>query len=160
MSEPLAISNNTCNGVVYVDDRYFPLVIFYWVDTPDEDLCSKIFEWRDEMLEKATQKGLSSIVIHHTNKLVNPPATARKRVSEVAPTGPRQLGNYVVANSALLRGIMTALKWMAGDSIKITTFATMSKALTVAIETLKAADTDVPLASAADYVAPEGLDAS
>lgn len=160
MSKLISLSNKSCDGVVHIDDRHFPLIVMYWVGTPDAELCTDVFAWRDKMLERAAAKGEFAIVIHHTNKMVNPSATARRRTAEVAPAGPQLLGNYVVANNPLLRGVMTALKWMAGDSIKITTYAKIDDALTTALKALDSAGTIPPLTSASAYAPPEGVDAS
>lgn len=161
MGNLIALSNRSSDGVIYVDDRYFPLIVMYWTKSPDADLCTDVWTWRDQMLERAIAQGDCALVVHHLNKdNFSPPATARQRTAELAPTRSELLGNYVVAASALLRGVMTAIKWMAGDAIKVTTYARIDDALDKGIEALRASGTKVLLKSSKDYTPPEGMDAS
>jgi hypothetical protein len=135
-------------GSIRVDDSRFPLV----VTTFDGPVSDAEFE---DYLQATTKKTLArqtrNVVIVDASGATRPPASQRKRQAEwlnenQALLKQYNLGTVFVISSALIRGGLTAIFWLAPMPSPTTVLATYSQAVAWAFERLRAAGIQPPAA--------------
>jgi hypothetical protein len=118
---------------IVMDGRYSPYLLFKAVGTPDLKAMKGYFEFRDRYHDvelKTNNRGAIAIVdITATGA---PPSTVRKAIGEMASNDvERGVSSIMVVTNPLLRGVMTAIVWVAGgDNLRLE----YAPSLTAAIE--------------------------
>jgi hypothetical protein len=104
-----------------VDLRYFPLCIFIWHGNSTLVLVEEYIKTRAACDTRARAEKTKLIVVTDLANAGAPPATVRKAIAEGAAILDKSeaMHSYVtcVPNS-LLRGVVTALQWVAGEQSK------------------------------------------
>ncbi|MFV8754838.1 hypothetical protein ACNOYE_30190 [Nannocystaceae bacterium ST9] len=147
------------NATLVVDARYFPLTIYTWFGAATMSLVDEYFKARWQFDARAQAAKTKVIIVTDLSAFGAPPATIRKALAERAKDTDKSdaLHCYVtcVPNS-LLRGVVTALQWIAGDQAKQNTnLASMMLTLRFALNEYEKLGITVPNVDPASYAAPE-----
>lgn len=147
-------------SVVVLDARYWPVVFATWFDEPTESLVRKYFEAHDVLLERGRANREPFVLVTDTFATKQPSAKARRLVADLTNAQPAHaasltIGSIIVIESAILRGVVTALQWILprmADSICV---ATISQAVERSLSTLDERGVKRPeTLSAASYQRP------
>lgn len=130
-----------------LDVQAFPLVLFTWSETATAEATRAIFEDMLKMSARAKQEGVHTVSIHDARGSSRPTPETRAVMAEMAKNAPdmRTLMDVVVLDSAALRGVLTAISWVAPGVMKRTkTAASLPEAFTLAEAAFKAVGQPVP----------------
>lgn len=102
---------------VVVDDRAWPIVFATWFGEPTEALVDRYFAHHATVVERAREQRERIVLVTDTFATDRPSPKARKRITDLSATqakevAPHTLKSLVVIESALLRGVVTALAWI------------------------------------------------
>ncbi|MFO0613891.1 MAG: hypothetical protein U0414_14970 [Polyangiaceae bacterium] len=111
-------------SVAILDARAWPIVVATWFDEPTEALVRRYFEAHAVLLERARSLNEPFILVTDTFATKQPSAKARKLIADLTLAQPDYtarltVGSIIVIESAILRGVVTALQWILpriGDS--------------------------------------------
>lgn len=126
------------------DDRYSPVLISIW----DGQATLDAARWHDGVTNEATLRiidgGGKLVSISDATKSIRPTPELRRYWAEnLQNADPRirenTLATYVVINSPMMRGAITAIGWLSAEARRITCVATLHDAITGALEQLDAA---------------------
>jgi hypothetical protein len=143
------------------DIRHFPILIATWFGEPTEHLVRAYFAWSDEVAREAFERGQRYVIISDNAHAERPSPTIRKLISALIDAGPaaetdRVITSFVVFESALVRGAVTAMQWLSRKDWNLTTSATVQLAVAGALSVLKQYRMPIPARlSASTYVTPE-----
>jgi hypothetical protein len=104
-----------------LDARFFPLLVTRNRGEMTIPTFDKLMEWRNGWVAYAAKQGTKVYLIAYTTELRPPSALVRKHVAESISRdseNPGMLGTGTVVPNALLRGVMTAIIWVAGGKEK------------------------------------------
>jgi hypothetical protein len=128
---------------VLVDDATFPFVVAAWEGEATEPAVRAYFVWLEGQIVRAMREKRPLINVTETSKAMNPKPSVRKLIADLT----KQWGTsgadrhevlaYVVVDSAIIRGVLTALGWLHGE-MKVTHVATLEAAATSANDALRA----------------------
>lgn len=142
-----------------LDSRHFPVVIARPVGAFTESFVDHYYlKWRNPLAERASAEGKEIVVIFDFSQGKSPPATIRKRAGDYSKNDPQVKGlstTVIVVNNPLLRGVITAMIWMAGsDNVKTAFAANIEDALTRGLNELSGAGHDLPDIDPKTYTCP------
>jgi hypothetical protein len=136
---------------VMVDDTYFPVVVSTWFGAATEPAVRAYFAWLHRVLGRAQAGRVPALVnITDAGPAGNPSPDVRRLIAELTvgweKAGADQLHvtSYVVVESAVIRGVLTALGWLHGD-MKAENLASCSQAIERALADLAAAGVSPPV---------------
>lgn len=123
-------------GYIVCNALHWPVVIVTWVGDNDEGAIRAFFEWNDEVVVRARERG-GYLMISDADGAEGPPVMMRRLVAEltdaIAPDAKElSLGNYIVLSSALLRGALTAMQWISRDKWATKQVGSMQEAISLA----------------------------
>jgi hypothetical protein len=149
------------SGYVTMDTTYFPIVKCWWAGVLSPESVDKFWVLRDEILANRVPL---VVLIHHIDDSKPVEATSRKYLAEKAKADPRiQKGEFIsvmVVMSAILRGVMTAVTWMAGDEFPMEFVSNMEQGFKVARKLLEKRDyLDIPTIDANAFTVSKNPDA-
>ena len=129
---------------VTADNRHYPIVIFRPESIWSEGTVEYYFhKWRNPILDYAVSQGEKVVPMLDLTKSKTPPATLRKQAGDEASGDKEHPGlvkTVCVVTSPVLRGVMTALVWIAGtENVPIAFLSTYPEALRLALEELEMA---------------------
>ena len=161
MSRPLKdviiFKDRECKATM--DIRHYPIIICELDGTFTEGIVEYFFvQWREPMTDYAESRGERVVVIMQASNSGPPPATVRRAAGEHAAKDASTKGllctNIVVSNP-LLRGVMTAIVWVAGqDNTNVKYFGKLDQAIVSSIKSLEAAGFTPPNIDPAAYRIP------
>ena len=104
-------------GIV-VDDRHFPVVVSTWYGDPTEAIVRRYFDWLSGIIERSRSESVPYVLITDATYAKRPQPSVRQVVAELTDAMPPytaeiNIGNYVVVESALIRGALTAMQWIS-----------------------------------------------
>jgi hypothetical protein len=146
-------------SIVFLEDRFFPLVIATWVGPASESTAQAFFEWHHKQHARGAAEGrrfysisdatLSGRPSPEVRRLFAEDVKMRSEEAEKAGKTPEELElSSVVITNRLLRGALTAIGWVAPSMKNLHSAATVQESLTHMLERM-----------AEDGVArPEGLE--
>jgi hypothetical protein len=143
------------------DIRHFPILIATWFGEPTESLVRAYFAWSDEVAREAIENGQRYVIISDNAHARRPSPTVRKLVATLIDEGPaaetdRVITSFVVFESALVRGAVTAMQWLSRKDWNLVTTATVQQAVAGALGVLKQHRLPLPARlSSSTYVTPE-----
>lgn len=149
------------DAAVIGDIRHFPVMITTWFGEPTEDLIRHYFAWSDEVARQAIGCGQRYVIISDNARARRPPPTVRKLVTKLIDGGPAAatdciVATFVVFESALVRGAVTAMQWLSIKDWNLTTAATVQQAVAEALKAVDQYGFPRPARlSPARYVAPD-----
>ncbi|MFV8753579.1 hypothetical protein ACNOYE_23750 [Nannocystaceae bacterium ST9] len=104
------------DSVVVLDDTYSPVIIVSWIGEPTLELVEIYQRWQGEQIERAKSAGLRLISLTDCSRTERPSSRVRKAFSEDPAEGEAVfLKSIVVITSPVIRGALTAVKWLMGD---------------------------------------------
>lgn len=124
------------NLLVAFDERYSPIFVTTFEGRLDLDSVV----WHDDLSTKAianaTRAGRRSIHIVDARRVEVPNAQLRRywatRIQQSTGTLETMLGTFVVIDSPLLRGALTAIHWLCNEGRRIEYFSTLAAAVAIA----------------------------
>lgn len=134
---------------IVCDTRHFPLIVQAWIGQPSLEMAKSYFELRRAMFfERARMEKTKVFIVADLSKLSSPSAIVRKYIGDTAKIEDDRdelLGYVSVVPSAIMRGVVTALKWIIGDDVKpITLASSMEEGFARARQVLESNDISVP----------------
>lgn len=145
---------------VVVDSRAWPIVFATWFGAATEKLAEHYFEQQTRLFDRARREGQPFILISDTFAATRPSATARKRIAELTTAQPADvpglsLSSYIVIENALIRGAVTALRWVTTSMDASETVESIDVAIERALAALDEAGVARPAGfRASDYRRP------
>jgi hypothetical protein len=136
-------TRQNANMFVAFDERHTPILLTTFEGVLDLDAV----EWHDALATKAITAALSSgrgiVHIVDARRVEVPNAQLRRhwatRIEQSVGTMASMLGNFIVIDSPMLRGALTAIDWLCHAGRRIEYFSTLTDAVTVANLRLTAA---------------------
>jgi hypothetical protein len=145
----------------YVGDiRWFPVMITTFFGESNETQIRHWFDWYHGLFARLPAAGTRYVAITDATRSQRPPPTIRKLIAELTDAFPEPwteacVATYVVLDSAIVRGALTAMQWLSSRSWRINPVASMADALEQAIAAMTKAGMPIPAGmSPAAYVAP------
>jgi hypothetical protein len=141
------------------DYRHYPIAIMHVIGQPGESSMDFLFvTWRGKITQHAFEEKKGVAVIVNLSQMIPPTATVRKRAGERAANDratPGLVSTNLIVTSALLRGILTAVSWVAGNENAPTTHArSMEDAIANSLQALEKAGIKGPALEPTGYVMP------
>ena len=143
--------------LISFDNRHYPILFAKphkgWAD----DAVRYFYEeWRSAIAEYAVADGKKLVVIFDMRSSTVPPATVRKTAGDYSTTD-KTLGGllrtFVVVDNPMLRGVVTAIMWLAGE-IPMSFVGTMPEAIKRATRELEQSNVRPPDIDPETYVFP------
>lgn len=145
---------------VVVDDRSWPVVFATWFGEATVPLVEEYFAHHATLIERARAERTRIVLVTDTFGADRPSPKARKRIGELsaaqaATVAPHTLKSIVVIESALLRGVVTALAWIDPGLAQSENIASIEGAIERALALLDGAGIPRPKAlTASGYRRP------
>ncbi|HET6585495.1 MAG TPA: hypothetical protein VFG69_18680, partial [Nannocystaceae bacterium] len=149
------------DAAVIGDIRHLPVMITTWFGEPSEALVRHYFAWSDDVARQAIARGQRYVIISDNARARRPSPVVRKVVSKLIDAGPAAatdciVATFVVFESALVRGAVTAMQWLSSKEWNMTTVATVQQAVAAALKAVDEYGFPRPARlSPATYVAPD-----
>lgn len=149
------------DAAVIGDIRHFPVMITTWFGEPTEDLVRHYFAWSDDVARQAIERGQRYVIISDNARARRPAPTVRRLVAKLIDAGPAAatdciVATFVVFESALVRGAVTAMQWLSAKDWNLTTAATVQQAVAAALKAVEQHGFPRPdRLSPTTYVAPD-----
>jgi hypothetical protein len=104
-------------SIVVLDAQYWPVVFATWIDEPSEGAVTRYFEANEKLLTRARSSRERFVVVTDTAHTKRPSAKVRKLIADKTNAQPKDaveltMGSIIVVESALIRGVVTALTWI------------------------------------------------
>ena len=101
-------------SVVVLDAQYWPVVFATWIDEPSEGAVTRYFEASDKLFVRARAARERFVLVTDTVHTKRPSAKVRKLIADKTEAQPKDapeltMGSIIVVESALIRGVVTAL---------------------------------------------------
>jgi hypothetical protein len=140
-----------------VDNRFYPIVLAQIHGGWAEDTIDYYFlRWRNPLAEHAHSEGKAIIVIFDLTASKPPSAILRKRAGDYAQHDKDQVGflkSIMIVTNPLIRGIITAINWLAGD-VPIALVKSVPDALRMAVEQMAKSGIEHPKVDPDTYQFP------
>ena len=149
MTEPALLSFREGEHAFVADARDYPLLVVRWFGESTETSVRRYFRWLDAMYERARAEGIQLVSINDSRLATRPPPTVRKVTAELIDastlaTDDDALPTLLVLDNALIRGAVTAMKWLSLAKWNVETVANMPDAISRAFELLDSVDVPPP----------------
>ena len=156
----MLVSQEFADAHLTFDDRYFPIVVMRWDGLADIEAAKWGMDHLAGASKTAVARGTRLVSISDARRARRPSAEVRKYFAAESARGlPEQadvvINTYVVLDSALLRGALTAIGWLSPSVQSVKTTATIEEAIEQALQDLEANGVARPHGlSAATYTMP------
>lgn len=147
------------DSAVVLDDTFDPVIIVSWIGEPTLPLVEIYQRWQAEQIQRAKSNGHRLISLTDCTLTERPNSRVRKAFSEEPADGQAVvIKSVVVVTNPVIRGALTAVKWLMGDrfgdvEVQESTPAGISRCLAV----LDQHGIARPNLSATSYRAPDAL---
>jgi hypothetical protein len=119
-----------------VDARYLPIVVTSWFGTPTLGLANAFCEWYAAFVAEQGRAGKPLVFVNDATLAGRPSGEVRSRLA-AAPTPEFVLDSLVVVTHPAVRGAATAIRWMAGERMKMNFASDLPSALARALALLE-----------------------
>lgn len=147
------------NARLLCDMRYFPIWTFRTNGRIDYDLVRLIYTVRDPLCYWAAAHGTKLWAIWEFGPdTTTPDAINRKAIAELGEAADEIEGFFnvcILVQNPLLRGVVTAVKWIMGDRARVDLASDFSTAIQLGRRRYEAAGLAIPKVPD-DYQMPEG----
>jgi hypothetical protein len=128
-------------STVVVDSRHWPVVFATWFDEPTERLVRSYFDNHAKLLERARANREPFVLVTDTFATKQPSAKARKLIADLTNAQPAYaatltIGSIIVIENAILRGVVTALRWILPRMADSESIATIGAAVDRSLQIL------------------------
>jgi hypothetical protein len=146
------------SGFSAVDTRFFPLsIVKHFGSDPDETVVRRYYSWRSHASRFAHSKGLPHITIMDFEEWGVPKPTIRKVISDYSAKDNEEVGfawQYLIVTKPIMRGAITAIVWLRGDTGMYTWSSSYQDAIMKALAEFERCGTPAPAIEAAKYEFP------
>jgi hypothetical protein len=130
---------------VVVDDRCWPIIFTTWFGEPTAPAVDKYFECHGRLIDRARRARERVVLVTDTFATERPAPIVRKRIVDRTAAQPADvqtiaMKSFIVVESALMRGVITALSWVDATMRESETVPSTTVAIERALATLDAAD--------------------
>ncbi|MFV8754912.1 hypothetical protein ACNOYE_30560 [Nannocystaceae bacterium ST9] len=134
---------------VVIDTRYLPIVISTWFGTPALGLANMYGEWIHGFFAEQAKLGTRVILVNDATLSGRPGGEVRTRFAGF-PTPEFVLDLLIVVTNPAVRGAATAVRWIAGERMKMNFASDLPSALIRALGLLARSGIEIPRALRAD----------
>jgi hypothetical protein len=134
---------------VVIDTRFMPIVISTWMGTPTIGLANNFCEWLAGFHAEQAKLGTRLVFVSDAALAGRPGGEVRQRFAS-AQTSDFVLDSFVVVTNPAVRGAATAIRWIAGERMKMNFAADLTSALIRALGLLARHGIEIPRALRAD----------
>jgi hypothetical protein len=134
---------------VIIDLRYMPIVISTWAGTATMGLANTYCEWLSSFMAEQAKLGTKLVFVSDATLAGRPGGEVRKRFAG-ADTPEFVLDSLIVTTNPAVRGAATAIRWMAGEKMKMNFASDLPSALIRALGLLARHNIEIPRALRAD----------
>ena len=113
-----------------LDDRLAPIMVSTWDGPASLANVRRFQDWAEAAAEQATGQGRPAIFVTNVLSAGIPTTEVRKAFSDRVLT--TDFRNYVIVTSSVVRGAMTAVRWLMGDGFHVTPCKSLDEGLTLA----------------------------
>ena len=117
---------------LFLDEALSPILVLIWIGPATLELTAKFQRWSDEQSERAKRLARPVIMVHDGSAADRPPSNVRRAFAEHKGDPEVVHRSFVVVTNPLVRGAMTAIGWLIGDTFDVVSCKTMAEALTQA----------------------------
>ncbi len=131
---------------ITVETRFYPFVLMSFRGDPTESEYRALFDSLAQISRKALRESTKHVCITVSSCNISP--QNRKLVASLTEKHPEELmgpviGSYVIVDSTILRGLLTALRWLSPKLAKLETPGSPDEAMTAALACLRKHRVDV-----------------
>ena len=138
---------------VILDDVHYPLLISRWEGTLTSQAARDSFVAVHEVFARAQARGELVWSVVDAIDTQRPDALTRKTLQEINDDGEQRYPGvlrkptYAAMTNVIIRGAVTAMRWISTSIIDLEAHATMEEALTAALASMRAAgiEPELPL---------------
>jgi hypothetical protein len=146
-------------GAVVIDDRYAPLIVASFMGETDLELGRWFVEANRKLLLQHAASGRRMLSICDATLATKPTPEMRRFWADFSNASTQTmkdatLATFIVVNSPLLRGAITAIGWLSPALRDLESFSTIDEAVRDGAARLARAGTPIPQLSGA-YQLPE-----
>jgi hypothetical protein len=134
---------------VVIDTRFMPIVISTWTGTGTVALANTYCEWLTGFFAEHAKLGTRLVMVTDASLANRPGGEVRTRFA-AAPTPDFLLDSLIVVTNPAVRGAATAIRWIAGDRMKMNFASDLPSALIRALGLLARNGIEIPRALRAD----------
>jgi hypothetical protein len=139
------------NSELFLDDSLSPILVATFVGPATLTLVDRFHQWCDQHDAICQREGRPVIMISDATRAGRPPAPVRRAFAEHSFTS--ETRSYAVIDNPLIRGAMTAVGWLVGDSFDVISCKTLADAFELASEFARERGLQPPPASALERYA-------
>ncbi len=134
---------------IVIDEGGWPIIVGTWFGGASEHLVTDYFARTDALLERAKRAGEKVVMVTDTYATTPPSARVRTKIAELskAQTARYQAttaASVTILESAILRGVFTALSWLDPTIGSTTNVASFPLAMDAALAALAKAGMPAP----------------
>lgn len=117
---------------LFLDEALSPILVITWIGPATLELIASLKPWSDEHTARAKRLARPVITVHDATAAERPSSEVRRAFAEQKGDPEVTTRSYVVITNPLVRGAMTAIGWMVGESFDVVSCKTLADALTQA----------------------------
>lgn len=100
-----------------MDDRHYPILIVTWIGEATVPLVRTYQQWQTAQAERARASGIKLVSLTDGSRATRPGANVRKAFADgEIPGHDIMIKSVVVVTNPLIRGAITAVRWLMGES--------------------------------------------
>lgn len=114
---------------LFLDDALAPILVATWVGPATLALVAKFHRWTEEQTAVAKREAKPVIMVNDGTAAGRPSADVRRAFAEHEFDPEVEFRSFVVVVNPLVRGAVTAIGWLVGDSFDVVICKTVADAL-------------------------------
>lgn len=122
-----------------IDDTQFPLLITVWRGASTVSDIGAYAAAMNRYMARALAEGRSVALVDDATAITATSPEVKKAIAALGPPASVVVGTWVISDSALIRGVVTALRWLNPAMANVRMVASFDRALREARAALDAA---------------------
>lgn len=147
--DPRVAVHSEARCKIIIDERFAPLYVAFWIGLPSETPIRAYFAWASRRIVEARATGRHIAIVCDTSEGERPPPKVRALMAELSDGAPRAedlVAVYTAIPSALVRGALTAMQWLARKSWPMQMVPSLGEGFERARQSLEASGVTLPSA--------------
>ena len=141
-----------------IDESYAPILVLTWFGEPTTQLIDRYVAWTRELIADNVANHRKAALVVDSREILRTDATVRRHYADRAVDDPSLLISVAVIDSAMVRGALTAIRWVLGDRLSsVVSVPTLEEAFERACAAIEAEGMDAPRKALAGYKGPTPL---
>ena len=140
---------------VVIDDHMGSILVTTWFGAPDERLALRYNARCLQLLEDAGARNQRLVFLSDCLDAEAPSPAVRRIFADAHHKHDALLDSVTVVDNPLVRGVVTALRWLLGDHLSLQSVRTLDDAFAYASQCLRDAGIEPPRAAIAAYRRPQ-----